>query len=139
MQTMLHTAPIAAKTQASTKTWTGRTLSGLVVAFMLFDGAAKVAVEAHVANAMAELGWPPGQTVGLGILVLACTALYAVPRTSVVGAIALTAFLGGATAAKVRIEDPSVFFPVVIGLLAWAGLYLRDDRLRGVLRLDRGA
>jgi hypothetical protein len=139
MQTMARTALVEDRTnlRARARIWTGRGLSGLVVVFMTWDGVAKLVVESHVVKAMAELGWPPGQTVGLGILVLACTAIYAVPRTSVLGAILLTAFFGGATAAKVRIEDTSLFFSVVMGALAWAGLYLRDERLRALLPIAR--
>ena len=71
----------------------------------------------------------------LGVLVLLCTALYAIPRTSVLGAILLTAFLGGATAAKVRLGDLTSLNSVVIGVLAWGGLYLRDERIRALLPL----
>ena len=137
MQTIAHTVPVAEKAKVGTKVWIGRGLSGLVVLFMLFDAFGKIAAEEHVMKAMAELGWPQGQTVGLGILVLTCTAIYVVPRTSILGAILLTGFLGGATAAKVRIEDASLFFSVVVGVLAWAGLYLRNDRLRGLVPIDR--
>ena len=72
------------------------------------------------------------------MLVLVCTAVYVIPRTSILGAILLTGFLGGATAAKVRIEDASLFFSVVMGVLAWAGLYLRNDRLRALVPFVRG-
>jgi hypothetical protein len=137
MQAMAQTVSFARRAKVETKVWIGRILSGLVVAFMLFDGAGKVSVEEHVVKAMAELGWPPGQTVGLGILVLVCALIYAVPRTSVLGAIVLTGFLGGATAAKVRIEEPSLFFSVGVGVLAWTGLYLRDGRLRALLPLKQ--
>jgi hypothetical protein len=137
MQTMAQTVPIAEKAKVGTKVWIGRGLSGLVVLFMLFDAFGKMAAEEHVVKAMAELGWPPGQTVGLGVVILACTALYVVPRTSIVGAIVLTGFLGGATAAKVRIENASLFFSVIVGVLAWAGLYLRNDRLRALVPLER--
>ena len=135
MQSIAQTVPLAAKADKSV--WVGRGVSGLVVLFMLFDGASKVVVEQHVVKAMTELGWPPEQTVGLGILVLACTAAYMIPRTSILGAILLTGFLGGATAAKVRIEEASAFFSVVMGVLAWAGLFLRDERLRALLPLRR--
>jgi hypothetical protein len=137
MHTMAQTVPVAEKAKVGTKVWVGRGLSGLVVAFMVFDGIGKLAAEEHVMKAMGELGWPPGQTVGLGILVLACTAVYVIPRTSILGAILLTGFLGGATAAKVRIEDASLFFSVVVGILAWAGLYLRNDRLRALVPIER--
>jgi hypothetical protein len=137
MQTMAQTVPVAEKANVGTKVWIGRGLSGLVVLFMLFDGFGKIVAEEHVLKAMAELGWPPGQTVGLGILILACTAVYAIPRTSILGAILLTGFFGGATAAKVRIEDASLFFSVVMGILAWVGLYLRNDRLRALMLIER--
>ena len=135
MQSIAQTVPLVAKTDKSVLV--GRGVSGLVVLFMLFDGVSKVVVEQHVMKAMTELGWPPEQTVGLGILVIACTAIYVIPRTSIVGAILLTGFLGGATAAKVRIEDPSAFFSIAMGVLVWLGLFLRDERLRALLRLRR--
>jgi hypothetical protein len=117
--------------------WAGRAVSALVVLFMVFDGVAKLAHESHVLQASAQLGWPESQTTGLGLLVLACTTVYAVPRTSVLGAILLTGFLGGATAAKVRIEDASLFFSVAMGVLTWVGLWLRDAGLRALLPLRR--
>jgi hypothetical protein len=135
MQSIAQTVPLAAK--ADTRVWVGRAVSGLVVLFLLFDGVSKVIVEQHVVQAMTELGWPPGQTVGLGLVVLACTAIYVLPRTSVLGAILLTAFLGGATAAKVRIEEASALFSIVMGVLVWLGLLLRDTRLRSLLPLRR--
>jgi hypothetical protein len=137
MQTMAQTVPVADKAKVGTQVWIGRGLSGLVVAFMLFDGFSKVAAEQHVVKSMAELGWPLGQTVALGVLVLLCTAVYVIPRTSILGAILLTGFLGGATAAKVRIEEASLFFSVVMGVLVWAGLYLRNDRLRALVPIER--
>ena len=115
----------------------GRGVSGLVVLFMLFDGISKVVVEQHVAKAMTELGWPHELTVGLGILVIACTTIYVIPRTSIVGAILLTGFLGGATAAKVRIEEASAFFSIAMGVLVWLGLFLRDERFRALLLARR--
>jgi hypothetical protein len=138
MQATAQTVRVAKKAYVDTKVWVGRGLSGLIVLFMLFDGVGKLAAEEHVTKAMAELGWPPGQTVGLGILVLACTAVYVIPRTSVLGAILLTGFLGGATAAKLRIDDASLFFSVVVGVLVWAGLYLRNGRLRALVPIERG-
>src|SRR5580704_9631504 len=88
MQSMAETVRTEAKVDA--KILVGRGISTLVVLFMAFDGVGKLVVERHVVTAMAELGWPASQTVGLGILILACTALYAIPRTSFVGAILLT-------------------------------------------------
>ncbi|MGH7296846.1 MAG: DoxX family protein [Polyangiaceae bacterium] len=124
------------------KVLAGRGISVLVTLFMTFDGVAKVLVEPHVVKAQAELGFPAELAVPLGLVVLACTALYAFPRTAMLGAVLLTAWLGGATAAKVRLEDASLLFSVVMGVLVWAGLYLRDERLRALLplrRRERGA
>jgi hypothetical protein len=135
MQSIAQTFSLAAKVDKSVLV--GRGVSGLVVLFLLFDGISKVVVEQHVAKAMTELGWPPELTVGLGILVIACTAIYVIPRTSIVGAILLTGFLGGATAAKVRIEETSALFSVAMGVLVWLGLFLRDVRLRALLLTRR--
>jgi len=130
MSPIAHPAAIVAKTD--TKVLVGRALSGLVILFMIFDGTMKVVVERHVVTAMAELGWPAEQSVALGVVILACTAVYAVPRTAVLGAILLTGFLGGATAAQVRIDHPW-FFSVGMGVIAWAGVYLRDERVRALV------
>jgi hypothetical protein len=139
MQRMAQTVSVTeTKPNVSTHVWIGRVLSGLIAAFMFFDAGGKIAGESHVVKAMAELGWPPGQTVAIGVVLGVCTALYVVPRTSILGAVALTGFLGGATAAKVRIEDASLFFPVVVGVLAWAALYLREGQLRALLPFKRG-
>jgi hypothetical protein len=134
MQSIAQTVPVVDK--ADKTVLVGRAISAVVVLFMLFDGVSKLIVEQHVVKAMAELGWPPEQTVALGLLVLGCTAVYMVPRTAVFGAILLTGFLGGATAAKVRIEEPSAFFSVLMGVLAWLGLFLRSERLRALLSLQ---
>ncbi len=138
MQSIAETVRVNEKVDA--RGLLGRGISTLVVLFMTFDGAAKLAVERHVVTAMAELGWPASQTVGLGLLILACTALYAIPRTSFVGTILLTGFLGGATAAKVRlgVEDGGFLFSVVVGALAWAGLALRDERVRALVTSKAG-
>jgi hypothetical protein len=128
--THAHIAP-AASTTTDGQRLAGRILTGLVVLFMVFDGAMKVLVESHVVTAMAELGWPADQSVGLGVLILACTAVYAVPRTAVLGGVLLTGFLGGATAAQVRIGHPW-FFSVGMGVLVWLALYLRDARVRAL-------
>jgi DoxX-like family len=104
--------------------WTGRLLSAMVVLFLLFDGVTKLIREPHVVKSMAQLGFPDGLTTGLGATVLACSALYLFPRTSVLGAILLTGWLGGAAAAMVRAGLPGhpAFFPVAFGMLAWLGL-----------------
>lgn len=132
MQSMVQTAPVLDK-----KVLVGRILSGLVVLFMAFDGVAKLLKVPEVTKATTELGFPEGEIRSLGVTVLICTVAYVVPRTSVLGAILLTGFLGGATAAKVRLEDPSLLFSVAMGVLVWGGLFLRDERLRELLPLRR--
>jgi hypothetical protein len=120
--------------------YAGWALSGLTIAFMLFDSLAKLALERHVIAATTGIGFPLHAIQPLGLVALACTGLYAIPRTSILGAILLTGYLGGAVASKVRIDDPllsSVLFGVYFGVLAWAGLYLRDARLRTMIPLRR--
>lgn len=116
----------------------GWILSSLTILFMLFDSLSKLALERHVVSATAGIGYPVASIRPMGSILLACTILYAIPRTAVLGAILLTGFLGGAVASKVRIDDPlfsSVLFGVYFGILAWAGLYLRDERVRNIVPL----
>jgi hypothetical protein len=130
----------AAASRAKTALRVGWSLSGLTVLFMLFDGISKLAMERHVVEATTKIGYPVAVIRPLGIVLLVCTILYAIPRTAIFGAILLTGFLGGAVASKVRIEDPifsSILFGVYFGMLAWGGLYLRDDRLRTLIPLRR--
>ena len=118
----------------------GWAVSGLMILFMLFDSISKIALERHVVEATVRIGYPLGTIRPLGIIGLLCTALYAVPRTSTLGAILLTGYLGGAIASKVRIDDPlfsSVLFGVYFGILVWGGLYLRDRSLRSLIPLRR--
>jgi hypothetical protein len=115
-------------------------MSGLVIAFMLFDAGMKLVPLDVVIKSTAGLGYPPSPDLarGLGILALVCTALYAFPRTDVLGAILLTGFMGGTVAAHLRIGSPlftHVLFGVYLAVLAWGGLYLRDARLRALLPL----
>jgi hypothetical protein len=117
--------------------WVGRAISGAIVLFMVFDGLMKLLQVPEVAKAQAQLGWPEGQGIGLGFIVLVCTAVYVIPRTSVLGAILLTGYLGGATAAQARIGSPNFFFSVVMGVLVWAALFFRDDRLRALIPLKQ--
>ena len=121
-------------TKTNKTVWAGRILSGLPIAFLLFDSAIKLLDLAVVRTAQARLGYPQHLAVGIGLVELCSTLLYVVPRTSTLGAILLTAFLGGATATHVRIGDPFVF-PVVVGVLLWAGSFLRDARLRALVPL----
>jgi hypothetical protein len=115
--------------------WAGRIIGALPALFLLVDGGMKLVKPAPVVEATVQLGYPESVIFGLGIVLLACTILYLVPRTSILGAILLTGYLGGAVATHVRIGNSlfSVFFPVILGVLVWGGLWLRDDRLRALL------
>src|SRR5262245_14454128 len=118
--------------------WAGRSLTGLTVLFLLFDGAVKVLGTSWALEATARLGYLSSAVLGIGALQLVVTVLYVVPRTSVLGAVLLTGYLGGATASHARIGDP-FWFPIVFGAIAWAGLLLRDKALLTALlaRLTR--
>jgi hypothetical protein len=123
---------------SSSKTlwWTGWIMSGIVLLFLLLDGISKLMLIAPVVEATAKIGYPVDVIRPIGIIGLVCAILYAVPRTALLGAILLTAFLGGAVASKVRIEEAlfgQILFGVYVGVLAWGGLYLRDGRLRALL------
>jgi DoxX-like family len=114
----------------------GWIMSGLMIAFMFFDAASKLVLEHHVIEATTQIGFPSDTIRPLGLICLICTILYAIPRTSILGAILLTGYLGGAVASKVRIEDPlfgSILFGVYFGILIWGGLYLRSERLRALI------
>lgn len=125
-------------TAASTKTtWAGRITSTLVILFLIVDGLIKALRLAPAVESTTQIGFPAQLVRGLGFVELACLALYIVPRTSVLGAILLTGYLGGATAAKVRLEDPSFLFSVVFGVLAWGALFLLDDRVRALIPLKQ--
>jgi hypothetical protein len=129
-----------ASSQPNWMSWTGWSISGLTIAFFLFDSISKLALERHVVEATAKIGYPLDVTRPLGIVCLLCTILYAIPRTALLGAILLTGYLGGAIASKVRIEDPlfgSVLFGLYLGMFVWAGLYFRDGLLRTLVPLRR--
>jgi DoxX-like protein len=127
---------IQAVPRASAWIWTGRVLKALLVAFFVLDGGMKVLQLAPALEGTARVGYPTGAVLGIGITLLTCTLLYVVPRTSVLGAILLTAYLGGATATHVRMGEPFLF-PVVFGVLVWAALFPSDERLRALLPLRR--
>jgi DoxX-like family len=123
------------RTISKTLIWTGRVLSGLAVAFFLMDGAMKLWKPAVVVEATRQLGYPESDILGIGVLLLTCTALYIFPRTSILGAILLTGYLGGAVASQLRAGNGwfNVVFPVIFGALIWSGLWLRDIRVRNLL------
>src|SRR6516162_3007139 len=117
--------------------WTGRALSGLVILFLLMDAAMKIAGLTIVSESAVMMGWTadPGFWRAMGLLLLAITALYAWPRTAMLGAILLTGFLGGAVATHLRMSDPlfsHTLFGVYLGIALWGGLWLRDARVRNL-------
>jgi hypothetical protein len=132
-----NTEPVARSKAPARIGWA---LSILTIAFMLFDAAGKLALESHVVDATTKIGYPVDAIRPIGVVALLCTILYAVPRTAILGAVLLTGFYGGTVASKVRIEDPlfsSILFGVYFGLIAWGGLYLRDERLRSLFPFRR--
>ncbi|MGA0612060.1 DoxX family protein [Caldimonas sp. KR1-144] len=130
--------PIEAQALTTHVLWTGRVLSGLAIAFLLLDAAMKLVPLKPVIDAMQGLGFAGGVSLarGLGALLLACTLLYALPRTAPLGALLLTGYLGGAMAVQLRAGNPlfsHVLFGAYIGLALWAGLLLRSAPLRSML------
>jgi hypothetical protein len=119
--------------------WTGRALSGLAVLFLLFDGIVKFFMDRLPPEALeagAALQWPVEKMPLVGTILLICTLLHIIPRTSVLGAVLLTGYLGGAIASHVRVSNPlftHTLFPIYIAVLIWLGLYLRDMRVRNML------
>jgi hypothetical protein len=131
MQSAFATTPISPR-----MLWVSRILSGLPALMLLFSAVMKLAQPAPVLQEFARLGYQENVVLGIGVLELACTVIYLIPRTAVLGAILLTGYLGGAIATHVRIGDPLVnYTPVVLGILIWGGLYLRDDRVRALIPL----
>ena len=117
--------------------WTGRIISGFVSLFLTMDGVMKLVKPAVVVKTTVEvMGFPESTIVGIGITLLACTVLYVFPRTSILGAILLTGYLGGAIASQVRIGAPvfNLIFAAAFGVLVWVGLGLRDVRVRALVR-----
>jgi hypothetical protein len=118
--------------RSKARLWAGRFLSGLSVLFFLMDGGMKLFKPRFVVEATVQLGYPESTIVSIGITLLLCTLLYVIPRTSILGAILLTGYLGGAVASGVRTSAPlfNILFPIVFACIAWAGHWLRDRRLR---------
>ena len=122
------------------RSWAGIILSALPVLFVLFDGAIHLMVIPPVVQAFTQLGYPVSTSRALGVIELVCIVLYLIPRTSVLGAILLTGYLGGAVATNLRVGSPlfsNTLFPVYVGILAWGGLFLRDERVRAVIPVRR--
>jgi len=132
MQSALQDSQISSK-----MIWAGRIVSGLVVVMMVFSAVMKILKPDEVVTEFTRLGYPETVVIGIGILELLCAVVYSIPRTSYLGAILLTAYFGGATATHVRIGDVFIW-PVIGGVLTWAGLYLRDARIRDLIPLRKG-
>lgn len=131
MQADIQPAPVS-----MASLWSGRILSALPVLMLLMSGVMKFVKPAQVVEGFEHLGWKEEYALGLGILEITCTIVYLIPQTAVLGAILLTGYLGGAIATHVRIGDP-FFAPIILGVLVWGGLYLRDARLRALIPLRR--
>ena len=116
--------------------WTGRVVSAVPVLMLLMSAVMKFVKPPQVLEGFAHLGLPEKLAFGLGVLELACTLLYVIPRTAVLGAILLSGYLGGAIVTHLRVGDPFIG-PIIFGMLVWAGLYLRDSRLRALIPLRR--
>lgn len=131
MQPTTEATPVS-----KTSLWAGRILSGLTIAFLILDAVMKI-VKAEVSvKSTIELGYPESVVVPIGIVLLICTLLYSIPRTAFLGAILLTAYLGGAVTTNLRVGNPlfsHVLFPVYFGAMVWGGVYLRNQRLRTII------
>jgi hypothetical protein len=137
MTVIVDTVPVSAPAR-----WTGRILSSLVIVFLLFDGAIKLVPWPVVTETMDRMGYGSSETLArsLGAITIVCTALYSIPPTSILGAILLTGYLGGAMASHVRIGSPlftHTLFGLYLGLMVWGGLWLRDRSLRGLIPFSR--
>jgi hypothetical protein len=137
MTSFAETVPVS-----KSATWTGRILSGVVVVFLLLDGAIKLVPWPVVTETMDRMGYGSSETLArsLGIITIVCTVLYSIPPTSILGAIMLTGYLGGAMASHLRIGSPlfsHTLFGFYLGLMVWGGLWLRDRRLRTLMPFHR--
>lgn len=130
---------MSAASGSKTKVWVGRAVSGLAVLFLLFDGVMKFFMDKLPPEALeagAALQWPVEKMPLVGTILLLCLFLHVIPRTSILGAVLLTGYLGGAIASHVRVGNPlftHTLFPIYIAILIWLGLYLRDARARSIL------
>ena len=140
MQSNTYPSDLAPTTaRANGLTWTGRVLTILGVLFLVFDAVIKVMQIQPVVDSFNLLGIPTGLAPAIGALMLACLVVYLFPRTSLLGAVLLTGYLGGAIALQLRIGAPvfNLVFPLIVAAFIWGGLYLRDPILRTLLPLRR--
>ena len=130
MQAVAKTPPVSTKSP-----WAGRIITALPVLFLLMDGVMKLVKPTRVVETTVQLGYPESVILPIGIVLLVCTVLCVIPRTCVLGAILLTGYLGGAVATQVRVGAGPfpIVFPIILGVLIWLGLYLREDRLRALV------
>jgi len=130
MQSAAEAAPVS-----NGRLWAGRIISALAVLFLIFDAVTKLMKVGPVMQTFARLGYPQGLATVIGTILLVCVAIYAIPLTSILGAVLLTGYLGGAVDANLRAGDPlfETIFPILFGILVWAGVFLRDNRLRALI------
>ena len=133
-------APASAAAPAAPIRWIGRALTGVAVLFLTFDMGIKLVGAKEAVEGTVQLGWAPHHLPILAVIELACLVLYLVPRTAPLGAVLWTGYLGGAIATHLRIDNPlfsHTLFPIYVAVLVWGGLYLRDARVRALLRPAR--
>ena len=138
--TILAAAPAVAADSSARARWAGRILTGIAVLFLTFDTAIKLFLSPEAVEGTVQLGYQAHHLPILGVIEVVCLALYLVPRTAPLGALLWTGYLGGAIATHFRLDNPlfsHVLFPVYVAALIWGGLYLRDARVRAVLRAER--
>ncbi|MDB5450105.1 MAG: Arginine/ornithine antiporter ArcD [Phenylobacterium sp.] len=138
MTTNTATADTAPVRNSKAMLWAGYALSGLFVAFMIFDSAIKLIRLPVVGESLVALGYPPSIGFGIGVVEAVALVLYVIPRTSILGAVLMTGVMGGAMASHLRIGNPwpsHILFGVYLGLLAWGGLWLRNPALRALFPL----
>src|SRR6476659_1586945 len=141
-QSQVFTRVTESSSESRAGLWTGRALSSIAVLFLIFDSVGKLLQVEPVIEGTVALGYPVSVIFGLGMTLALCTAAYVVPTTSVLGAVLLTGYLGGAVAAHVRVGNPlftHVLFPTYVAALIWGGLMLRDARLRALAPWRRPA
>ncbi len=120
--------------------WTGRILSGIAILFMLFDSVTKILRVDEVVKASAKFGYPVSLLSTIGVILLVCLVVYIIPRTSILGALLITGYLGGAVEANLRVGAPlfsNALFPIYFAILVWGGLYLREQRVREIFTLKK--
>jgi hypothetical protein len=141
--TIVGSAPLAASSAAATSArtrWAGRVLTALAVLFLVFDTTIKLVGAKEAVEGTVQLGWAPHHLPILALIEIGCLVLYLVPRTAPLGAVLWTGYLGGAIATHLRVDSPlftHILFPIYVAALIWGGLYLRDARVRALLRPAR--